>query len=179
MEMTGSPDLPQLQVVIGDITRQPDCDAIVNAANDRLMAGSGVCGAIFRAAGQAELASACRKLAPVGVSEAVITPGFQLPNAHIIHCVGPRYFFDPDPEALLEKSYLNIINLAEANGVASIAIPAISTGVYAFPVDAATRICVTTFKQALPRLMHLKLIRFVVVSEEIATRCRNEIKKAA
>jgi O-acetyl-ADP-ribose deacetylase (regulator of RNase III) len=157
-----------LQVVVGDITQQPECEAIVNSANTRLIAGSGVCGAIFRAAGGNQLEKACRPFAPLRLTKAVITPAFGLPNHQIIHCVGPRYHFDVRPSELLERCYSNLINLAEASGVESIAMPAISTGVYAFPFEEATAICVKTIVKYLPTLKHLKLIRFVVVSNEMA-----------
>jgi len=97
-------------VVLGDITEQPDIDAVVNAANHLLMSGGGVCnhllmsgggvcGAIFRKAGP-ELIDACQALAPVDVGDAVVTPGFGMPNSHVIHAVGPRYGKD-HPEATL------------------------------------------------------------------------------
>ena len=140
----------------GDITT-PDqmglhVEAIVNAANERLAAGSGVCGAIFAAAGRSELAGACRDLAPCPTGSAVSTPSFGLSAQGItwvIHAVGPdtRVFSLKESTRLLEETYVSILAEAAALGVRSLAVPSISTGIYGFPVDVAAQIAVTTISQ--------------------------------
>jgi O-acetyl-ADP-ribose deacetylase len=131
----------QIEVVEGDITRIP-ADAIVNAANSELAEGAGVCGAIFRAAGREALARACRPLAPCPTGSAVITPAFGVSTAkHIIHAVGPVYSsYAPEEAArLLRSAYQTSIRIAAQHGCRSIAFPAISTGIYGYPLGEACR----------------------------------------
>ena len=119
-------------------------DAIVNAANTALAPGAGVCGAIHRAAGP-QLADACRKVAPCPTGEARITPGFALKARYVIHAVGPVWHSGTAGEAAaLASCYRNSLALARDHGLASIAFPAISTGVYRFPPERAARIAVGT-----------------------------------
>jgi len=130
-----------VQVVVGDITRTA-ADAIVNAANAELLAGGGVCGAIFRAAGANELAAACRAIGSCKTGSAVITPAFGITTAkHIIHAVGPVYASYAPEEArrLLRQAYSAAIRLAAEHGCTSLAFPAISTGIYGYPLDEACR----------------------------------------
>jgi O-acetyl-ADP-ribose deacetylase (regulator of RNase III) len=121
-------------------------DAIVNAANEQLAPGGGVCGAIHRAAGPA-LARACADGRPCPTGQARITPGFELPSKFVIHAVGPMWrggtAKEPD---LLTSAYRSALTLAENNGVRSIAFPAISTGIYGFPLQQATDIAVATVR---------------------------------
>lgn len=137
-----------LRVWQGDITTLT-VDAIVNAANPELAPGGGVSGAIHRAAGPA-LWEACRPLAPVPTGGAVITPGFRLKARHVIHAVGPVWQGGEAGEAaLLAACYrASLARLREVGG-RSIAFPAISTGIYGFPRDAATRIAVATVREDL------------------------------
>jgi ADP-ribosyl-[dinitrogen reductase] hydrolase len=160
--------LAEVQVVIGDIANQPDVQAIVNAANAKLQMGSGVCGAICTAAGVEELTKACVQFSPIGVGEAVITSGFKLPNQYIIHCCGPKYKVSSDSARNLKSSYYNILTLAVKNKVTSLAIPAISTGAYGFPIEEATALCIETIKEFSPNFDTLKTIRFVVKDQETA-----------
>ena len=131
-----------LELVKGDITQQ-DVDAIVNAANSNLAPGAGVCGAI-RDAGGPEIFAECRqyyKRCPTG--EARLTPGFRLPARWVIHTVGPVWRGGAHDEAeLLAACYRNALRLAREHGVASIAFPAISCGVYGYPVEQAAAIAV-------------------------------------
>lgn len=124
-------------VVRQDITTM-NVDAIVNATNTALRMGGGVCGAIFRAAGAAELQAACDKLAPIRTGEAVITPGFNLPARYIIHTAGPVYRDGKQgEEALLRSCYLNSLKLAAEHHCKSIAFPLISAGIYGYPKQEA------------------------------------------
>ena len=122
-------------------------DAIVNAANTNLLAGGGVCGAIFRAAGYRELQAACNKLAPIQTGEAVITPGFNLPAKFIIHTAGPIYQGGQfGEENLLRNCYANSLKLAAENNLKSIAFPLISSGIYGYPPADALKVAVSAIK---------------------------------
>lgn len=133
-----------LQALRADITTLA-VDAIVNAANEHLVQGGGVCGAIFRAAGAEALAAACARVAPCPAGEARITPGFALKARHIIHAVGPVWHGGGAGEAaLLADCYRASLWLLREVGGRSIAFPAISTGIFGYPADRATRIAVAT-----------------------------------
>jgi O-acetyl-ADP-ribose deacetylase (regulator of RNase III) len=139
-----------MEVVEGDITAL-DVDAIVNAANAALAPGGGVCGAIHRAAGP-ELAKACAAIGRCPTGSARITPGFRLPARHVIHAVGPVWQGgDADEDGLLAACYRESLRLAGEHGLKSIAFPAISTGIYGFPLERATRIAVATVAAEAPQ----------------------------
>jgi O-acetyl-ADP-ribose deacetylase len=130
---------PGIEVVEGDITKVA-ADAIVNAANSGLAEGGGVCGAIFRAAGREKLAQACRAIGHCATGSAVITPAFGIATArYIIHAVGPVFASYDSDEArrLLRSAYRASIELAAAHGCKSLAFPAISTGIYGYPLEEA------------------------------------------
>jgi O-acetyl-ADP-ribose deacetylase len=134
----------RLDIVVADITTL-EVDAIVNAANTSLLGGGGVDGAIHRAAGP-ELLAECRTLNGCNTGDAKITRGYGLPARHVIHAVGPVWSRKREEECdqLLASCYRASLALAAQYGIASIAFPSISTGVYAFPVDRAARIAVRT-----------------------------------
>lgn len=159
----------------GNIIHQADCEAIVNSANPNLRAGSGVCGAIYRAAGPA-LEPCSMQLAPLPLAKAVATPGFNLPNRLIIHCRGPRYLFDPDPAANLALCVVNTLLLAEQEKVRRLALPAISMGVYAYPAEEAVPILVETARRLAPSLEQLVEIRFVVMSDPLLSLFQSAIR---
>lgn len=155
----------QFIAVRGDIANQPDVDAVVNAANAELKIGGGVAGAIHTAAGP-ELYEECKPLAPIKPGEAVITGAYDLPNDHVIHCLGPVYGKDLPEDVLLANCYKNAINLAEENKIQSIAFPSISTGAFGFPFEQATKIAFDTILKEAKELKHLQKIKFVLYSEQ-------------
>ena len=150
-----------VEVVQGDITHQPDMDAIVNAANAQLMPGGGVAGAIHRAAGPG-LAGECRPLAPISPGEAVLTGGHDLPNRWVIHCLGPVYGRDEPAPKLLAACYRNALRIAGEKGMRSIAFPAISTGVFGYPLEAAARVSLAAVLAEAPRHRSLERVRCVL-----------------
>ncbi len=150
-----------LQLAQGDITRQPDLDAIANAANSTLRGGGGVDGAIHRAAGPL-LKQESSRLGPIGPGEAVITGAYDLPNRYVIHCVGPVYGRDIPEKQLLASCYQKAMELSEKRKAKSLGLPAISTGVYGYPMDEAAAVMVETISKTAPRLQNLKLIRVVL-----------------
>ncbi len=159
------PSDDRIEIFQGDITVL-DVDAIVNAANDRLAPGGGVCGAIHRAAGP-ELARACRALDGCPTGEARITPGFDLAAGHVIHAVGPIWQGgDQGEETALAGAYRSSLELAKERGLASIAFPAISTGIYGFPLDRAIEIAVATCRDHLKGETSLERIVFAVFGTE-------------
>lgn len=147
----------------GDIVNQEECEAVVNAANAQLESGGGVAGAIHRAAGP-DLAKEARPLAPIKPGEAVITSGQQLTNKYVIHCLGPVYGRDKPEKEILAACYRNALKLAEEKGIKSIAFPAISTGIFGYPLEEAAKVAFSTIIKEAPSLKHVKKIRFVLHS---------------
>ena len=134
----------KIKLDLGDIT-ELEVEAIVNAANSSLLGGGGVDGAIHAAAG-IELLKECASLGGCKVGEAKITGGYQLKARYVIHTVGPKYFFDPDPPSLLASCYRKCLDLALDYDLHSIAFPAISTGVYGYPKQEAGKIAVQSIR---------------------------------
>lgn len=155
----------RLRVRLTNITTL-DVDAIVNAANSQLAPGGGVCGAIHAAAGP-ELAIACARLGDCPTGEARITPGFKLPARHVIHAVGPMWYGGRRNEAkLLASAYRSSLELAMAEGLRSIAFPAISTGIYLYPLAEATQIAVREVRRVEESPGSLEEVIFACFSDE-------------
>lgn len=170
-----------IELTKGNIVKQDDLDAVVNAANAQLRTGGGVAGAIHRAAGPS-LTEETRSLAPITPGEAVITGGHDLPNQYIIHVLGPVYGRDEPSDELLRTGYENALQQAEENDVTSIGFPAISTGAFGFPTPEAARIALGTMLDWAPRLDTVEQIRFVLFDDndlEVHQEALEEVKTEA
>jgi O-acetyl-ADP-ribose deacetylase (regulator of RNase III) len=155
----------RIELLQGDITTL-DVDAIVNAANRSLLGGGGVDGAIHRAAGP-QLLAECKTLGGCETGEAKITGGFKLPARHVIHTVGPVYGNRPEDPKLLAACYRNSLRLAKEKGLATMAFPAISCGVYGYPPLKACRVAVETVREFLAEDQTLEKVIFVVFSADL------------
>ena len=155
-----------LSARVVDITTL-EVDAIVNAANEQLAPGGGVCGAIHRAAGP-ELARACGLLGVCPTGEARLTPGFQLPAKYVIHAVGPVWRGGKTGEAgLLASTYRAALRLASELELRSLAFPAISTGIYGYPLRGATEVAVQTVRQVLEAGSSVEQVIFACFTPEV------------
>ncbi|MBC7811737.1 MAG: O-acetyl-ADP-ribose deacetylase [Burkholderiales bacterium] len=154
-----------IELVQGDITEQ-DVDAIVNAANNTLLGGGGVDGAIHRAAGPG-LVAATKKLGGCATGDAKISGGYNLKARHVIHAVGPMYRVgDPNSPKLLASTYRRSLEVAAQNEVKTIAFAAISTGVYRYPLGESAKIALQTVCDFVSAKNSIKLVRFVLFTEE-------------
>ncbi|WP_112677084.1 O-acetyl-ADP-ribose deacetylase [Micromonospora saelicesensis] len=162
--------MPVVEVVRGDITSE-DVDAVVTAANESLLGGGGVDGAIHRAAGP-RLAQAGAALAPCDPGDAVATPAFDLdpPIRHVIHTVGPVWEGGGHGEAdVLASCYRRSLEVADEIGARSVAFPAIATGVYGFPADQAAKIAISTIRATPTRVERVRLVAFDDATHELLT----------
>ena len=150
-----------LEVVQGDITHQ-DTEAIGNAANSALAGGGGVDGAIHRAGGPSLMSELKTKYKGCPTGSAVITGGGNLKAKYVIHAVGPRYSGSPQDPELLSGAYRKSLELCTQNKISSIAFPSISTGIYGYPEEEASRIALTTVMDYLKHHSEIKLVRFVL-----------------
>lgn len=167
-----------IELVEGDITQQA-VDAIVNAANNSLLGGGGVDGAIHRAAGP-QLLAETRTLGGCATGDAKISGGYHLPARHVIHTVGPVYRAnDPDIPRLLASAYRRSLEVAQENGVTSIAFPAISTGVYGYPLEEATPVALNTVMEFAREHDTVTLVRFVLFGKQAFNAYSSTLKQAA
>ena len=167
----------RMSVVAADITTL-DVDAIVNAANETLLGGGGVDGAIHRAAGP-ELLAECRTIGGCPTGEARATKGYNLPARHVIHTVGPIWSDARDDDPALASCYRNALKIAEGIGCRTVAFPAISTGVYRFPFDRAARIAIAVTAMELERRPGIEAVTFVLFNEEARARFQTVFDAAA
>ena len=151
----------RIEIVIGNIVRQPDVDALVNSANANLRFGSGVAGAIHTAAGP-ELEQYCRRYSPIALGEAVVTPGFELPNPYIIHARAASYINDDHAERYLDLAVGQTLRVAKEAGIKTLAMPAIGTGVFKFPPELAAQIIVKGLLGRLAEHPEITLVRICV-----------------
>lgn len=153
------------EVVIANIANQPDMDAVVNSANANLRFGSGVAGAIHSAAGP-ELEDYCEPYAPLPFGAAIVTPGFNLPNKYVIHTRAAHYLNDEEPEEVLRHCIHAVVSAANQHSIASIAIPAIGTGVFKFPKELSASIMANTFRECCQQPTSLQTVRVCVADAD-------------
>ncbi len=154
----------RLQFVVGDITAQ-DTDAVVNAANTRLAPGGGVAGAIHHAAGP-KLWEECKKLQGCETGEAKITKGYNLPNRYVVHTVGPVYSGSSEDSRLLRSCYMNSLKVADESHIKSISFPALSTGIFGYPLDAAAQVAIDAIREYLNGDTGIETVRMVLYDEK-------------
>jgi O-acetyl-ADP-ribose deacetylase (regulator of RNase III) len=156
----------QIEIIRGNIIKQADLEALINSANANLRLGSGVAGAIHSAAGPL-LEQYCKPFAPLAYGAYLVTPGFKLPNLWVIHVRAASYENHQDAPALLQSAVAAALKGAHENDIRRIAIPAIGTGVFAFPSMLAAQIMAETLAKADDLAPHLELVRVCVASEHL------------
>ncbi len=166
----------QLEVAQGDITQQ-ETEVIGNAANSALAGGGGVDGAIHRAGGPAIMSELRTKYKGCPTGSAVITGGGNLKTKYVIHAVGPRYSGSPKDAELLSSAYRKSLELCTQNKISSIAFPSISTGIYGYPVEEASRIALKTVMDYLKNHTEIKLVRFVLFDSNTYRVYEETLKK--
>ena len=154
----------RIECRVGDIADQGDMDAVVNAAHAGLGPGGGVAGAPHRAAGPG-LARECAPLAPIRPGQAVITGGHDLPNRFVIHCLGPVHGRDQPADRLLARCYHNALDLADRHRLRTVAMPALSTGAFGYPMAEAAAVAMAAVLEWAPRLQHVRELRWVLANE--------------
>ncbi len=166
-----------LEVVQGDITVQ-DTEAIGNAANSALAGGGGVDGAIHRAGGPSVMSELKKRYKGCPTGSAVITGGGNLKAKFVIHAVGPRYSGSPKDPELLSGAYRKSLELCTQNKISSVAFPSISTGIYGYPVEEASRIAIKTVTDYLKNHPEIKLVRFVLFDSRTFETYKEALKES-
>ena len=168
--------MTQIEVIKGDITKL-EVDAIVNAANKSLLGGGGVDGAIHRAAGK-ELLAECKTLNGCETGQSKITKGYNLPSKYVIHTVGPVWYGgNKNERELLKSCYNTALNLAKENGIKTIAFPAISCGIYHFPLDEASKIATDTVKEFISNNNYFEKIIFIGINDVVVETYKKILNK--
>lgn len=161
----------EIEIILADIT-ELNVDAIVNAANESLLGGGGVDGAIHRAAGR-DLLEECKTLNGCKTGQSKITKGYNLPAKYVIHTVGPIWYGgDKNERELLKSCYITSLDLARVNKIKTIAFPAISCGVYRFPIDEAAKIAISTVDDYVQKYDCFEKIIFIDINAEIMKKYR-------
>ena len=164
----------EIEIILADIT-ELNVDAIVNAANESLLGGGGVDGAIHRAAGR-DLLEECKTLNGCETGQSKITKGYNLPAKYVIHTVGPIWYGgDKNERELLKSCYITSLDLARVNKIKTIAFPAISCGVYRFPIDEAAKIAVSTVDDYVQKYDCFEKIIFIDINAEIMKKYRENL----
>lgn len=154
----------KIEVIVGNIVKQADMEAVVNSANANLRLGSGVAGAIHTAAGP-KLEAYCQPYAPMAYGSFLVTPGFKLPNLWVIHVRAASYTNQDDAPQILEQAIEAALRAAHQNDIRAMAMPAIGTGVFAFPPELSAEITAKVISAASSIAPHLQCIRLCVASE--------------
>ena len=156
----------KIDIVYGNLVKQADAEAVVNSANANLRMGSGVAGAIHTAAGP-KLEEYCRPFAPLALGAGLITPGFKLPNPWIIHVRAAHYLNNEEPERHLQAALNSMLRLAHDNTIRSLAMPAIGTGVFKFPLELAARLTAQVLSRAEETAPYLQWIRICLADQAL------------
>jgi len=156
----------QVEVIYGNIVKQPDADAIVNSANANLRMGSGVAGAIHMAAGP-KLEEYCRPFAPLALGAGLITPGFKLPNLWVIHVRSAHYLNNDEPAKYMQMALESMLRIAHDNDLRSLAVPAIGTGMFKFPPLLAARLTAQVLVKADALAPHLNWVRICLADQAL------------
>ncbi len=167
----------RIEIVIGNIVQQPDVDALVNSANANLRFGSGVAGAIHTAAGP-ELEQYCRRHSPIALGEAVVTPGFELPNPYVIHARAASFINDDHPEKYLDLAVAQTLRVAKDAGIKSMAMPAMGTGVFKFPPKLSAEIIINGLLSRSENHPEIHLVRICVGTQEMKAAFTSILKSS-
>lgn len=156
----------KIEIVVGNIVKQPDMEALVNSANANLRLGSGVAGAIHMAAGP-KLEEYCKPFAPLALGAGLITPGFKLANPWIIHVRSAHYINNEEPEKYMQMALESMLRIAHDNDLRSLAVPAIGTGMFKFPPILAARLTALVLAKADALAPHLKCVRICLADQAL------------